>query len=407
MPKYKYKYVTGEGKIVEGDGIYNSEADAQKELLEKSRHILYIKESKGFDISSLEYLLFPKKIRIADLLIFSQELTALLKAGITFEKGLDIILKRKKGTYFEKVLENVRKKIVSGYSVSEAWKEYESRLPAIFIPSLKAGEQSGNMVEVLERFIRYMNIIYQIKEKLKSAMIYPVILISFTLILVVVLLIFVIPNFADYFEKMDASLPIYTQIMLSVSEFLVNNFAFTIMIVLFLILSYLYFSSSEYGRMQIDRFKLKIPLISDFIIKSNVSQTLRTLGVMLSGGIPIIDSLSVAVMSISNRYIARLTENVIKEIKEGNPLSFALEKTGVFPDISLELITVGENSGKLKEMLFTLSDFYDGEIDRSVASILSIIEPLLIVIMGFIVAGILLTIYIPLYSLSSQVMIKR
>ncbi len=407
MPRYKFKYVTGEGKVVEGDGIYNSEADAQKELLEKSRHILYIKESKGFDISTLEQVFAPQKIRLSELLIFSQELAALLKAGITFEKGLDIILKRKKGTYFEKVLEDVRKKIISGYSVSEAWKGYESKLPAIFIPSLKAGEQSGNMVEVLERFIRYINIIYQVRQKLRSAMIYPVILLGFTGILVMVLLIFVIPKFSDYFEKMNADLPVYTQMMLSVSQFFIENYMFSLIIILFLAFSYIYIASSEYGRLQIDRFKLKVPLINDFILKSNVSQTLRTLGVMLSGGIPIVDSLTVAVMSISNRYIARRTQEVIKDIKEGNPLSFALEKTEIFPDISLELITVGENSGKLREMLFTLSDFYDDEIDRSIASILSVIEPLLIVVMGVIVAAILLTIYIPLYSLSSQVITSR
>lgn len=403
MPKYKYKYITGEGKIVEGDGIYNSESDVQKELLEKSKHILFIKELKGFDIASLDYLIAPKKIKTSELLIFSQELTALLKAGITFEKGLEIILKRKKGSYFESVLEDVRKKILSGYSVSDAWKQYEKKLPAVFIPSLKAGEQSGNMIEVLERFVRYIKIMHQIREKLKSAMIYPVILVSFTVILVTILLIFVIPKFAGYFERTGAELPIFTQIVLAISAFFVQNFLLTILIIIGLFLTYVYISSSEVGRVHIDRFKLNIPLINDFVSKSNVSQTLRTLGVMLSGGIPIVDSLSVAVMSVSNRYIARRTEDVIKDIKEGNPLSFALEKTGVFPDIALELITVGENSGKLKEMLFTISDFYDDEIDRSVASILSVIEPLLIVFMGLVVATILLTIYIPLYSLYTQV----
>lgn len=406
MPKYRFKYITGDGKIVEGDGIFNSESDAHSDLLEKSKHILYIKEIKGFDALSLDMLLTPRKINVKELMIFTQELVALLKAGITFEKGLDIVLKRKKGTYFEKVLEDVRKKIVSGYSVSEAWKDYESKLPSVFIPSLKAGEQSGNMVEVLERFIKYITVIYQIRSKLISAMIYPIILISFTIVLVIALLIYVIPQFATTFDQMDATLPIYTEMMLAISGFFVENFLFAILIAIALILSYIYISASEIGRIQLDKFKLKIPLFNDFILKSNVSQTLRTLGVMLSGGIPIVDSLSVAVMSVSNKYMAKRTEEVIKDIKEGNPLSFALEKTEVFPDISLELITVGENSGKLKEMLFTLSDFYDEEIDRSVANMLSVIEPLLIVFMGLIVAIILLTIYIPLYSLSAERMAR-
>lgn len=402
MPKYTYKYITGEGRIIQGDGIFNSESDAQKEVLEKSKHILYIKEIKGFDLSSFGAILLPGKVNAAELLIFSQELVALLKAGVTFERSLDIILKRKKGTYFEKMLEDVRKKIVSGYSVSDAWKDYESKLPAVFIPSLKAGEKSGNMVEVLERFIKYITIIYQIRAKLKAAMIYPLILISFTVILVTTLLVYVIPQFGQIFHTMGRPLPLYTEFILSFSYFVLENLLFTILIIIAMVLTYIYISSSDTGRVQIDRIKLKAPLFRDFIVKSNTSQTLRTLGVMLSGGIPIVDSLSIAVMTISNKYIAKKTKDIIKDIQKGNPLSFALEKTGVFPDIALELITVGENSGKLKEMLFTLSDFYDDEIDRSIANILSVIEPLLIVFMGLIVAGILLTIYIPLFSIAAE-----
>jgi len=405
MPRYKYKIITGEGKVVESEGLFNSEVDAQREIASKSKHILYIKEVKTTEFSFFANILSSKRISAEELLIFTQELIALLRAGITFEKGMEIILRRKRGTFFEEVLEDVRKNIVSGYSVSEAWKDYEDKLPPVFIPSLKAGEQSGNMVEVLERFIRYIKTIHKIRAKLQSAIIYPTILIGFTTVLVVVLVTFVMPKFTNLFTKFGSGeLPTATNILMTVSRFVSENLALILLVAAGGVISYLYVVSTDKGRIRIDYFKTKIPLIKEFVIKSGASQILRTLGIMLAGGIPMVDSLKVAVIAVSNRYIAQRVTEVVQDIKEGNPLSYALEKTEVFPDIALELTTVGENSGKLKEMLFTISDFYDDEIDRNVERMLSAVEPILIVFMGLIVAGILLTIYVPLYSVTQSIM---
>ncbi len=400
MPEFIVRVGTPEGEIVERHVKAATAHAAQEDLQRQGMHVFATKRGV---------------IRLADLLprgrrgvsterflTFNQELLALVKAGLPILQSFDIMLERQKSQSFREILDDVREQLKSGVALSDAFASYGDLFPPIYSTSLRAGERSGDLEGVLRRFLRYQKIIVDLRKKVIGALIYPSVLISLSVVMVFVMLTYVIPKFAEFYKGFDAQLPVFTRFMIRFAIVLKNNVVMMLVVAAAgAILLRRWIAST--GRVLWDRFKLKLPLAGGILHRFALMQFTQSLGTLLTGGTPMVPAIEIASQSVTNHEVSGKIAGIVQNVREGEPLWRSLESTGVITDLAIEMIKVGESTGALTEMLTNVSEFYDEEIQARLTGVVAAIEPIILVIMGGVIATLLYAFYLPLFQLSNVV----
>ena len=396
MPEFICRMGTAQGDVIER--VYASEsAEAIRRDLERKDFLVFSVRKKGGALG-----LFPaigrKKIKMKEFLIFNQQLAALIQAGLPIVSSLDVLLERRKNLLFRKALSDIRDQVKAGAALSEAFDSQGDLFPKIYSSSLASGERSGEVASVLRRYIVHTKKMLGLKSRVVAALMYPAILFIMSFFVVGILIYYVLPKFASIYEGFGGmqNLPLITKILVGGSLF-VQGHALAIAGVLVVAgLGISAWRRTPAGALRLDGWKLKVPFAGGIIQKYCASRFTRTLGTLVSGGIPLVTSLEIAGPASGNRIFQTSLEGVSRKVREGNALADSLEETGLFSDLALEMIRVGESTGALQDMLENVSQLYDEEIDNSLQTVESLLVPVMLVMMGAIIASILLAIYMPL-----------
>ena len=390
------------GEIVEGVYIAEDEAKLRQQLEEKGLYVLSLQQKGTFGSLGLS-LPQRRRVKSREFIVFNQELATLLDAGMPLVQSLDILRQRVESPVLKSVLDDVHDRVRSGTALSEAFEAHGDLFPGVYTASLMAGEKSGSLEEVLRRYVTYSRVIGTVRRKTLSALIYPAILLGLSLVVVGIIVLSVVPEFGDFYDGMGAELPPETRAIVAVSGALRQNLlAIVVVVGGGAALGWAWFRQP--GRREVlDRFLLEIPGVGGIARKFATSQLARTLATLLRGGIPLVSALDVAARSIGNRYFSQQLGTVSREVREGQALSTTLSGRGLFPSVAVKMVEVGESTGALQEMLTSVADFFDEEIETSLSRFMTVLEPTLLVIMGIVIAGLLLALYMPLIQLGSIV----
>lgn len=398
MPEFIVRVGTPDGEIVERTVQAATSRAAQEDLQRQGMHVFTARRG-----SIVLADLLPRGrggLSTERFLTFNQELLALIKAGLPILQSFDILLERQRSPRFREVLEDIREQLKSGIAMSDAFASYGAMFPPIYSTSIRAGERSGDLEGVLRRFLRYQKIIVNLRKKVIGALIYPSVLITLSVGMVFVMLTYVIPRFAEFYKGFDAQLPVFTRFMIAFATTLQRNIIIVAAFAIaggFLIRRW----SQTTGSILWDRFKLKIPLAGGILHRFALMQFTQSLGTLLSGGTPMVPAIEIASQSVTNRLVSSRIADIVQNVREGEPLWRSLESTRVMTDLAVEMIKVGESTGALTEMLTNVSEFYDEEIEARLARMVAAIEPLILVVMGGVIAVLLYAFYLPLFQLSN------
>jgi type IV pilus assembly protein PilC len=398
MGQFLAKVGTATGDIEELALTAADESVLRADLRERGYHVFWVRKNLG--LPSLKTLFKGRKrISQTEFTLFNQELAALLRAGLPLLQCLDIMLERMPNPLFRSVLKDVRDKVKSGTALSDAFRAHGDLFPRIYSASLVAGEKSGGLETVIQRYVQYLKLTEGTRKKVVAAMVYPIFLFVSLVIAAAFLLLWVVPRFAGFFEGFDAELPFLTVALLTVANALRDSLWY-ILAALAAGSYFLYSWSRREGSKAIfDRALLKLPFLGPIFHLFATSQLTRSLGTLLSGGIPLVQAIDIAAGSIGNRHVGQAVVPVAERVREGRAFSVSLEETGEFSNLTVEMVKVGENTGGLSEMLQNVADFADEEIDNRLNLMLSMLTPVVLLFMGGLVAVILLSIYLPMFDL--------
>jgi type IV pilus assembly protein PilC len=393
---------TPDGRVYEEVHRAADPAMLRSELERRGLHIFEIRR-KGLSLRP-RLPSFARRRRIPPLafLIFNQELAALLRAGLPLLQALDLMLERLRDPQFRNVLTDIRDRVKSGEDLSEAFAAYGDLFPALYPSALKAGERTGELEAVIRRFIRYLKLMLEARKKVISALIYPAVLVGLSIAMIVVMTIYVVPRFTVFFEDMQVDLPLLTRITLGFSKFATANWPWLLGGLVLGGLALRRWARTPAGREALDGAQLRIPLLGPVFKQFAVSEFSRSLATLLGGGIPLVQALEIAVSSVGNRYVRRRVQPTIQQVREGKAFNTALETTGVFDPLEIDMVKVGEATGSLDVMLSSVAEFLDEQVETRMSRILSLVEPLMLVLMGVVVAILLISIYMPLFSSLGQ-----
>lgn len=400
--EFRCRLVTAAGEIVEGVYAGDDEARLRHELEEQGLHVLSMRPRGAIGRFGVA-LPRRRRIRTREFLEFNQELATLLKAGMPLVQSLDLLRSGIGDPLFRAVLDSVYERVKAGSALSEAFDEHAELVPRVYTASLMAGERSGSLDTVLRRYVAYARLMANVRRKTISALIYPAVLLGLSLVVVSIIVLKLVPAFSSFYAGFDAELPLLTRVILRVSM-TVNQHLWLVLIVLVALAAVLSFWMRRPGqRRRVDRVVLALPWIGDVARKFSTGQLARTLSTLLGGGLPLVTSLDVSSRAISNQHFASELETIGQSVREGESLAAAMRARGVFPDVAVKMTEVGESTGSLQEMLASVAEFYDEEVETTMDRFITLVEPLLLIVMGLVIAALLLALYLPLFELSSVI----
>jgi type IV pilus assembly protein PilC len=398
MPEFIVRVGTPDGEIVEREVRAASSRAAQEEMRRMGLHVF---ETRRGSVAVRDLLpRFGRIISTEHFLLFNQELLALVRAGLPIVQSFDIMLERQKNLRFREVLNDIREKLKSGVALSDAFASYGALFPPIYSTSLRAGERSGDLEGVLRRFLKYQRMIVTLRKRVVGALIYPAVLVLLSSAMIFVMMTYVIPKFAEFFTGFDAELPWFTLTLIKVGTSLRDNIVLSVLTMMG-IAAVAHRWATTAGRLVWDRFKLRIPLVGGVLHRFAILQFTQSLGTLLGGGTPMVPAIEIASQSVTNQLVSTRIQGIVQNVREGEPLWRSLDSTGVISDLAVEMIKVGESTGALTEMLANVSEFYDEEIEARLSRLVSALEPIILVIMGGVIAVLLYAFYLPLFRLSS------
>ncbi len=339
-----------------------------------------------------------RKLKQSSFLVFNQQFLTLIRAGLPILNSLDLLVKRQKDARLRQLLENVRDRVKGGESLSDAFAA-QGVVPKIYTTTLMAGEKSGNIDEVLTRYINFQRLAMAFRKKLFVSLIYPTLLVSVVLIMVMFLFTFVVPKFADLFKSLDAQLPAITLFMLAVGEKTQKYFPYGLAVFTIALFLLWQWKNTDGGADRIDRFILNVPLLGDIRLKHQVSSFSRMLSTLLQGGLPLVPAMETAGASMTSRRILKGVMRAGTRVREGQGLAGSLEEQKIFPDLAVEMIEVGESTGALPAMLNSVAEFYEEDVQTALGASLALIEPLILIVMAIFVGGVLISLYLPIFTL--------
>ena len=343
------------------------------------------------------------RVKIHEFLVFNQELVALLKAGLPVVAGLDILLERQKNPHFKRILADVKEQLVAGTALSDAFLSHGDAFPRLYATSLKAGERSGEVEKVLRRFLSYQKILGQVKRKVSGALVYPAVLIGLSVGLIVILMTYVIPRFTEFFSGFGGEMPMLTVLVVGAATFMRAHILELLLGAVAASVLFDRWRKTDGGRRLLDGVLLKLPAIGVVLHEFSLSQFARALATLVGAGTPLVTALEISTGSVGNRKVSDAVASVVPKVREGAELWRSLEQTGQFTSLAVEMIKVGEATGALEEMLTNVSDFYDEAIEARLQTIINLIEPVILIVMGGVIATILLSVYLPMFTILSNI----
>jgi type IV pilus assembly protein PilC len=343
-----------------------------------------------------------KRIKLDQFLVFNQQFVTLIRAGLPILTALDLLIRRQRNPFFRGVLDNVYQRVKSGELLSDAFAAQDV-FPRIYTTTLLAGEKSGNLEEVLNRYIGFQRMALAFRKKLLASLVYPALLFILVITMLMFLVTYVIPQFATLYAAIGRpeAIPPTTQILLDLGVAVRGYFPFILIGLVVIVASIWRWRSTESGGAAIERARLRIPLLGDIWLKYQVAVFSRMLSTLLSGGLPLVPSLDTAGASMPSRLIKAGISKATTRVREGQSLSKSLEETQTMPDLAVEMIEVGESTGALPAMLTSVAEFYEEDVQTALTAAMSLIEPLILVIMGGIVLFVLMSLYLPLFTLGA------
>jgi type IV pilus assembly protein PilC len=341
-----------------------------------------------------------KKVKLENFLIFNQQFLTLIKAGLPILGSLELLARRQKLPHFRAQLEDVAARVKTGESISQAF-EAQGGFPIVYTTTLLAGERSGNLEEVLQRFLDFQRVSLTFRKKLKASLIYPALLVVMVISLFIFLITFVVPRFAQLYDQLGTKLPALTVFLLNLGQQAQHYGIYVAAVVAILIFLLYRWAKTDAGANLIDRIRIALPVIGSVWLKYQVGLFSRTLSTLLTGGLPLVPSLETAARSIDSRQIASAVYKSVETVREGKGLAASLQATKVFPELAIEMIEVGESTGALPQMLNSVAEFFEEDVQTNLTAAMSLIEPAILIVMGLVVTTILIALYLPIFSLSA------
>ncbi len=401
MPVYIWKGINSYGEKRKGEVEAIDEAAAKAQLRRMRIDNLKIKEKPKDIFENIAF--FQPKVTGKDVVIFTRQLSTMIDAGLPLVQCLQILAKQQSNSTFRRVLQEIQTDVETGTTLADAMRKHPKVFDNLYSNMIEAGELGGILDTILSRLAVFKEKAMALQKKIKGAMTYPIICLAISLLILVVILVFVIPVFVEMFASMDSTLPVPTLIVVNMSNFVKSNFIFIAIGCAFIIFIYKKIYNTEKGRLKMDAFFLRAPIAGPLIRKVSVAKFTRTLSTMLQSGVPILDALQVVAKTSGNKIIERSVFRVADSIAEGRPIAEPLEETGVFPNMVVQMINVGESVGALDTMLEKIADFYDEEVDQAVENLTAMIEPLMMVFLGGMIGGLVVAMYLPIFQMAGNI----
>ena len=395
---------TQDGRVVEQQHQGSDERSLRSELERRGYHVFEVRRAGAMARMSLKgRRRGTKPIPNDEFLVFNQELAALLRAGLPLMQALDLMLERMKDENFRPILQDIRDRVKSGENLSDAFASYGDVFPRLYSSTLKAGERSGEMESVIRRFIRYLQLVSGARKKIMTALTYPTVLVGLSLIMLTVMGLYVVPKFTAFYADLDAELPFLTRWTLGIASFVRGQWLILTTALVVGWISFRRWRATSRGQIAVDHFKLRLPLVGEILHRFGLAEFCRSLATLLSGGIPLVTASEIAIGGVSNAYLRTRLEPSVDLVRQGQAFHHALEQSHAFTDMAIDMIKVGESTGSLDDMLVAVSDFLDEQVEVRTQRLLSLVEPILLVVMGVIIAILLISIYLPLFSVMTQI----
>jgi type IV pilus assembly protein PilC len=341
-----------------------------------------------------------KKVKLETFLVFNQQFLTLIKAGLPILGSLDLLARRQKIPSFRGQLEDVATRVKTGESISSAF-EAQGGFPVVYTTTLLAGERSGNLEEVLQRFLEFQRVSLTFRKRLKASLVYPTVLIVMVIAMFIFLITFVVPRFAELYDQLGTTLPWLTVLLLNMGKQAQHYGIYALVVIAAVGWLAIRWAKTDRGAALIDRVRISLPFVGGVWVKYQVGLFSRTLSTLLTGGLPLVPSLETAAKAIDSRQIGLAVYRSVDTVREGKGLSVSLAATKVFPELAVEMIEVGESTGALPQMLNSVAEFFEEDVETNLAWIMSLIEPMILVVMGLVVVVILIALYLPIFSLNN------
>jgi type IV pilus assembly protein PilC len=404
MAQFKYTARNTAGKTIEG----TIEAPLQRAAMDKLRSqrmtvmtVTEVKAGQGNFLSKIK--LFEGGVASKDLVIFSRQLATLVSAGVPIVQGLNILIEQIQAPVFQKIMTSVRTDIESGITIAEAMRKHPKAFSELYVSMIKAGETGGVLDAILERLSSYLEAAEELKGKVKGAMVYPLVISGVASAVTIFLLVAVIPTFKTVFASFGSALPPPTQVLLAVSDFLRHNFLYLIFIPIGTGIGLKKWHGTPTGKRVLDGLVIRLPVFGELLKKVAVAKFTRTLGTLIKSGVPILQALDTVAKTSGNRVVEDAIMSARESIREGEKIADPLKASGIFPPMVIQMISVGEETGNLETMLNKIAEFYDQEVDTSIKAMTSLIEPVIICVMGLVIGAIVICMFLPIFQMSSLV----
>ncbi|MCC2642263.1 MAG: gspF [Nitrospira sp.] len=343
------------------------------------------------------------KLPLQDFLVFNQEYLALIKAGLPVLRVWDLLIDRTQRASFREALKTVRQDIRGGASASEALAKHSIHFSDLYLATIRAGEQSGNLAEVLQRYIAYLKMMIGLRQKVTKALAYPAFLVVVGIAVVGFLLSYVMPTFVSVYGESSANLPTATRLLIAAIQAGQSQLIPVVIVIGAAIVMGRTWYQTSAGRLSVDRHMLRMPLIGPILVQHHTIQLTRTLATVLAGGTPLVEALEIARGAVSNRFVSRGLALAVNEIREGSTLATAIERPKILPKLAIEMLSVGEETGSLEPMLRDVAEFYEGDLDVRLSQLTTWIEPVLLLVMGLLVGGIVIIMYLPIFQMAGTI----
>jgi len=401
MPVYLWEGTTKKGESKKGEMEAADESSVRIQLRRQRIKPENIKKKPKDLFESIPFL--QQKVKEKDVVVFARQFATMINAGLPIIQCLDLLGEEEQNQTFAKIIKAVKEDIEGGSSLSDALKKYPNIFDDLFVNLVAAGEAGGILDVILNRLSTYMEKAMELKRKVKGAMTYPVTVLVVAIGVVILLLYKVVPVFEEMFSGMGSALPAPTQFLVDASRFVQNNILYILGTIVLIVFAFRRYYRTDRGRLQVDRIVLKLPVFGILLKKVAVAKFSRTLSTMMSSGVPILDGLEIVSKTAGNKIVEKALMDTRKSIREGRTIAEPLSEAGIFPSMVVSMIAVGENTGALDAMLEKIADFYDSEVDVAVGALTALLEPIMMVFLGGVVGGMIVALYLPIFSMAGAV----
>jgi type IV pilus assembly protein PilC len=399
MPVYLWKGKDRYNKNKKGEMEAPSEDVVRSELARRKITSAKIKKKPKDLFENVSFM--QPKVKASDIIIFCRQFSTMIDAGLPIIQCLDILYAQNDNKTFKKMLKDVKSNVESGQTLAEAMRKYPKQFDDLFVNMISAGEAGGILDMILRRLSSYLEKAAKLKAKIKGGMTYPLVTIVIAIVVVAIIMVFVIPVFEEMFSGLGSALPAATQFVVKLSRAVKSNIFYIVGVTIIFIYALRRFYKTEKGKILMDDFVLKVPLFGDLIRKAAVAKFTRTTGTMLSSGVAILDALEIVAKTAGNKTIEKAVLDTRTAIAEGRTMSDPLAESGVFPSMVCQMIAVGESTGALDAMLTKIADFYEEEVDQAVENLTALIEPFMIVFLGVVIGGLVVSMYLPIFKMAA------